>query len=142
MGSENSFINKPLGSFGDNALGKNNFFTNAANLGLSGIMTGGVSQYTNPNSPLEAKKLAKNVAEGLGEITGSNAMRKQAMDQQQANEEAAKKAADVSDAMARNAGGDPTAIFLNTGKKGKRSGGAAGTGSAGTGSSRDTGIQS
>ena len=142
MGSKNSFINKPLGSVGDNALGKNNFFTQAANVGLSSAMTGGLSLFTNPNSPIEAKKVAKVAAEGIGEVTGSNAMRKQAMDQQQANEEAAKKAADVSDAMARNAGGDPTAIFLNTGKKGKRSGGVAGTGSTGTGSSRDTGVQS
>ena len=143
MGSQNSFINKPLGSVGDNVLGKNNFFTQAANVGLSSGMTGGMSLFTNPNSPLEAKKLAKNVAEGLGEVTGSNAMRKSAMDQQQANEEAAKKASDVSDAMARNAGGDPTAIFLNTGKKGKKGGaGGASTGSTGTGNSRDTGIQS
>lgn len=143
MGSENSFINKPLGSFGDNALGKNNFFTKAANVGLSSAMTGGLSLITNPNSPISAKKVAGLAAEGLGEITGSNAMRKSAMDQQQANEEAAKKAADVSDAMARNAGGDPTAIFLNTGKKGKKGGaGGASTGSTGTGNSRDTGIQS
>jgi hypothetical protein len=141
MGGKNSFINRPLGSVGDDALGKNNFFTNALNVGLSSAMTGGLSLFTNPNSPIEAKKGAGVVAEGVGEITGSNAMRKQAMDQQQANEEATKRAADASDAASRAAGGDPTAIFLATGKKKKGTGGS-GTGSAGTGSSRDTGVQS
>jgi hypothetical protein len=139
MGSKNSFINKPLGSVGDDALGKNNFFTNSLNLAASAGMGNGL--LTNPNSPLHMSKLGSNLREGLGEITGVNAMRKQAMDQQQANEEATKRAADASDAASRAAGGDPTAIFLATGKK-KKGAGGSGTGSAGTGSSRDTGVQS
>lgn len=139
MGSKNSFMNKPLGSVGDNALGKNNFFTNALNLGQSAGM-GNVS--LNKNNPLSLENTMRNVREGLGEITGANAQRKAAMDQQQANEEATKRQADASDALARSAGGDPTAIFLATGKKKKKGAGGAGTGSAGTGSSRDTGVQS
>jgi hypothetical protein len=84
----------------------------------------------------------RNIGEGLGEITGSNALRKEAMDQQQANEEEAKRQAMVSDAMARNQGGDATNIFLGTGKRGGKGGKGSGTGAAGTGNSRDTGVQS
>lgn len=130
MGSKNSFINKPLGSVGDNALGKDSFLTKGLNTLLS------PAGMFNPNLGM-----LKNVREGLGEITGANATRKAAMNQQQANEEATKRAADASDAASRAAGGDPTAIFLATGKK-KKGAGGSGTGSAGTGSSRDTGVQS
>lgn len=145
MGGKNSFASNPLGSTGNKALGgKNNFFTKAANIAvgnkdtLAYLFTGGALAESNP---LNLKNTMRNIGEGLGEITGSNALRKQAMDQQQANEEEAKRQAMVSDAMARSEGGDATNIFLATGKRGKRGGGGS-TGSAGTGSSRDTGVQS
>lgn len=141
MGGKNSFVNKPLGSTGDKVLGKNNFFNQAANLAVSAGMTGGIGLLLNPNNPVGARQIMRNVGEGLGEITGSNALRKQAMDQQQANEEEAKRQAALSDAMARNSGGDPTAIFIGGGSKRKRGGGGS-TGSTGTGNSRDTGVQS
>jgi hypothetical protein len=141
MGGGNSVLNKPLGSTGDKALGKNNFFTNAANMAISSVATGGVSTLFNNNNPVSVQNTLRNVGEGLGEITGSNALRKQAMDQQQANEEEAKRQAMVSDAMARSQGGDATNIFLATGKRGKGGKGGS-TGSAGTGSSRETGVQS
>lgn len=133
MGGKKSFINKPLGSTGDKVLGKNNFFTQAANIAARTVMTGGLG-----NIP----DIIRNAGEGLGEITGSNALRKQAMDQQQNAEEEAKRQAMISDEMARNAGGDPTNIFLAGGKRKRGAGGGGGTGSAGSGSSRETGVQS
>lgn len=137
MGGKKSFFQKPLGSVGDNVLGKNNFFTDALNMQASTAM-GGLAF---GNNPINLKNTMRNIGEGLGEITGSNALRKQAMDQQQANKEETKRQALVSDAMSRNAGGDPTSIFLS-GNRNRKSGGGSGTGSAGTGSSRATGVQS
>jgi hypothetical protein len=128
MGGKKSFANKPLGSFGDKTFGENSFITKAGNA-YSSIFTGGAIQGG-----------VRNVGEGLGEITGSNALRKQAMDQQQTAEEEAKRQSDISDALARNAGGDATNIFLATGKRKK--GGSGSTGAAGSSSSRDTGVQS
>lgn len=141
MGGKSSVVNKPLGKVGDKALGKNNFINKAANVGLSAAATGGLSLYTNPNSPISARAIIRNIGEGLGEITGANALRKQAMDQQQAAEELAKKQADISDALARSEGGDATSIFIGGGKR-RRGAGGGGTGSAGTGNSKDTGVQS
>lgn len=146
MGGKNSVVNKPFGSTGDKVLGKNNFFNQAANVVASSALAstvglGGVQALLNPNNPVGARQIMRNIGEGLGEITGSNALRKQAMDQQQANEEEAKRQAALSDAMARNSGGDPTAIFIGGGKRRANRGGGS-TGSAGTGNSRDTGVQS
>jgi len=148
MGGGNSVLNKPLGSVGDKIPVANRLFTGTANLMAANqgtikdaaayALTAGALAESNP---LNLKNTMRNIGEGLGEITGSNALRKQAMDQQQANEEEAKRQAMVSDAMARSQGGDATNIFLATGKRGK-GGKGGGTGSAGTGSSRDTGVQS
>jgi hypothetical protein len=138
MGGKSSVFNKPLGSTGDNVLGKNNFFTNAANLGVSAAM-GNLS--LNKNNPLNLENTMRNLREGFGEISGTNALRKQAMDQQQALEEKAIREANASDAAARNAGGDATNVFLASGKRGKKGGSGSGTGS-GTGSSKGTGVQS
>ena len=139
MGKKNSVLNKPLGSVGDNALGKNNFITRAANAGLSYGLTGGIGGEAGLINT--SKAAVRNLGEGLGEITGSNALRKQAMDQQSQAEAEAKRQADMSDALARNAGGDPTNIFLASGKR-KKSGAGGSTGSSGTGNSRTTGVQS
>jgi hypothetical protein len=124
-----SVLRNPLGKVGDNILGKDTFLNKAVNsvvspVGIVDQVQGGI----------------RNIGEGLGEITGSNALRKQAMDQQQAAEEEAKRQANMSDAMARNAGGDATSIFLASGKRKKGVTGA--TGSAGSSNSRDTGVQS
>lgn len=124
-----SVLRKPLGSVGDNVLGKDSFLSKAVNsvvspVGIVDQVAGGV----------------RILGEGLGEVTGSNALRKQAMDQQQAAEEESKRQADMSDALARNAGGDATNIFLASGKRKKN--GSGSTGSSGTGNSRETGVQS
>lgn len=135
MGGGNSFINKPLGSTGDNILGKNNFFTDVLNTVASGTAGGKYGM------PALTKVGIGALGEGLGEITGANALRKEAMDQRSANEAETKRQAAVSDAMARSAGGDPTSIFLSGNRK-RKSGGGGSTGSAGTGNSRETGVQS
>lgn len=130
MGGKKSFINNMGGSTADKAFGKESFITKSINLAGK--------QFASPVALIP--DAVRNVGEGLGEVTGSNALRKQAMDQQQAAEELAKRQADQSDAMARDAGGDATNIFLASGKR-KRGGGGS-TGSSGTSNSRDTGVQS
>lgn len=137
MGGKKSVLKKPLGSVGDKVLGKNNFFNTEANRFISTMAVGPAFS----DNPINLKNTMRNIGEGIGEISGSNALRKEAMDKQQAAEEESKRQALISDAMARNAGGDPTSIFLSGGSKRKKAGGG-GTGSAGTGSSRGTGVQS
>ena len=129
-----SVVSNPLGSVGNNVLGKNSFIGDVAGT----VATAGAGgKYGVVNN---VKATVRNVGEGLGEITGANALRKQAMDQQQRAEEEAKRQSDQSDALARNAGGDATNIFLASGKRKKN--GTGSTGSSGTGNSRETGVQS
>lgn len=130
MGKKKSFINDIGGSTVSKAFGKDSMITKAVSLAGK--------QFASPVALIP--DAVRNVGEGLGEVTGSNALRKQAMDQQQAAEELAKRQADQSDAMARDAGGDATNIFLASGKRKKGGGGS--TGSSGTSNSRDTGVQS
>lgn len=130
MGKKKSFINDIGGSTVSKAFGKDSFITKAVSLAGK--------QFASPVALIP--DAVRNVGEGLGEVTGSNALRKQAMDQQQAAEELAKRQADQSDAMARDAGGDATNIFLASGKR--KRGGSGSTGSSGTSNSRDTGVQS
>lgn len=148
MGGKKSFFNNPTGSLGAKAFGANSFVTKALNTIGNAAMapaTGGLS-LINPNSNSLTGDLAKGaiqgIREGIGDVTGANALRKQQMDEASRQEAEARRQALLSDAMAREANGDPTRISLNTGKKraGSQSGG--GTGIGGTGNSRDTGIQS
>lgn len=134
-----SSTRKPLGKIGDKTIGKSAL--------LKTVVAAPTAMY-NPKGFLETAKgglqdITRNVGEALGELTGANALRKQMMDQQAAAEEEARRQANISDAMARNAGGDPTNIFLSTGNRRKRgsSGGGVSTGSVGTGSSKNTGVQ-
>lgn len=142
MGGKKSFFNNPTGSVGAKAFGENSFINKAIN----STSTLGVLSAFNPNSQTFQADIFKGVVQGLregvGEITGANAMRKAQMDEISRQEAEARRQALLSDAMAREAGGDPTRISLNTGKRraGSQSGG--GTGIGGTGTSRDTGIQS
>lgn len=131
MGGKKSFINNMGGSTADKAFGKESFITKSINLAGK--------QFASPVALIP--DAVRNVGEGLGEVTGSNALRKQAMDQQQAAEELAKRQSEQSDALARGAGGDATNIFLASGKR-KKGGSGGSTGSAGSSNSRDTGVQS
>lgn len=131
MAKKKSFINDIGGSTVSKAFGKDSMITKAVSLAGK--------QFASPVALVP--DAIRNAGEGLGEITGSNALRKQAMDQQQAAEELAKRQADQSDAMARDAGGDATNIFLASGRRKKNNGGGS-TGSAGSSNSRDTGVQS
>ena len=136
MGGKKGFVKKPLGSVGDNIarelkVAARNVGTATVDIVKDVAMTTGQA----------VQDVGRNVGEGFGEITGANAAREQAMKTAAEAKREAKRQADISDALARNQGGDPTSIFLATGKKrAGRSGG--GTGSAGTGSSRNTGVQS
>lgn len=146
MGGKKSFLNNPTGSVGAKAFGENSFINKAINTVASSTMTMGLSTF-NPNNEQSFladgfKGAVQGLREGIGDITGANAMRKAQMDEISRQEAEARRQALLSDAMAREAGGDPTRISLNTGKRraGSQSGG--GTGIGGTGTSRDTGIQS
>lgn len=130
----NSVFEKPLGSVGDKVFGENSFINKVANFAANPL--GGEIGLTG-----QIKAGTKALGEGLGEITGANALRKQAMDQASAAEAEAKRQANLSDAMARNAGGDPANIFLGTSRRRRTNAGGAG-GSAGAQNSQGTGVQS
>jgi hypothetical protein len=132
---KNSVVRNPLGSTGKKlGINSNSVVGGILNRGLSGGIGGEFG------SIAMLKEGARLTGEGLGEITGSNALRKQAMDQAAQAEAETKRQADLSDAMARNAGGDPANIFLGTSRR-KRTGGGS-SGSAGTQNSQGTGVQS
>jgi hypothetical protein len=136
---KNSVIAKPLGSTGDRVLGENSFVNKLANVATSTAAFGGVAGAISAAGG--ADKLLKPIGEGLGEITGANALRKQAMDQASRAEAEARRQADMSDAMARSAGGDPANIFLGTSRR-KRGGAGGAGGSSGAQNSQGTGVQS
>jgi len=56
--------------------------------------------------------LTKWLPEAVGHVTGANAQRKMLMDQNAAAREEAQRQAKQSDALAKEAGSDPTNIFL------------------------------
>lgn len=129
MGGKKSVLRDPLGSVGKKlGIGKGTLVGDALRFGL----TGGVT--------LANEAATQWAPEAIGEITGANAARKAAMDQQQAAREEALRQSRLSDAMAKNTGGDPTNIYLGSGR-GRRRGGRAGSGSSGTQTSTGTGIQ-
>lgn len=127
-GGGNSIVENPLGSVGEDlGIGPN-------------TVVGDIIKYGNPVSGLanQISKGADYAAEGIGEITGANAMRKAAMDQQSANEAEMKRQGELSDAMAKAAGGDPTQIFIG---RSRRGGARGGGGSAGQQTAKTTGVQ-
>lgn len=128
MGGGNSVAANPLGSVGEDlGIGK-------------GTIVNDIIKYANPVSGLvnQVQKGVDYAAEGVGEITGTNEMRKAAMDQQSANEAEMKRQAELSDAMAKAAGGDPTQIFIG---RSRRGGARGGGGSAGQQTAKTTGVQ-
>lgn len=127
MGGKNSFVSNPLGSVGKKlGIGENSMVNQYARAFTGGYVSDALTKW---------------LPEAVGHVTGANAQRKMLMDQNAAAREEAQRQAKQSDALAKEAGSDPTNIFLGTGQRGRRGGSRGGAGSSGTQTSTGTGTQ-
>lgn len=89
-----------------------------------------------------AKGAIKDTTEFLADATGATAAQKQLEQQAELSKREARRQALLSDAMARNQGGDAARVITGGRGKNNRSGGRSTSGKSGTQTSGRTGVQS
>jgi hypothetical protein len=123
------------------AKGQLNFVTGLATGDLSKA-TSGVKDSLSVSTGLDtAKSIGKEVQRGIADISGAKAAQDQLNMQNQLAKQEARRQALLSDAMAREAGGEGADVRLGRDASKRRKNFSSSTGIAGAGSSRQTGVQ-